>query len=172
MMPGMQVTDAGEMAIFADPTGAAFSVWKAGEHIGAELANEPDAYERAVLEEFDVPASELHSRRRTRSVVLPRQICMYLARLHTTLSLAEIGRFFGGRDHSTVLHAVEKVQELVASGISRTQLGSTLWARMRGRDYSQVVLRDGGETRVVANPGQEAALDWLANEQSRATDAD
>ena len=63
-------------------------------------------------------------------------------------------------------------QELVASGISRTQLGSTLWARMRGRDYSQVVLRDGGETRVVANPGQEAALDWLANEQSRATDAD
>jgi len=63
-------------------------------------------------------------------------------------------------------------QELVASGVSRTQLGSTLWSRLRGRDLSQIVLRAGGQTKVVPNPGQEAALDWLANEQSRATDAD
>jgi hypothetical protein len=63
-------------------------------------------------------------------------------------------------------------QELVESGVARTQLGSTLWARLRGRDLSQVVLRSGGQTNVVANPGQEAALDWLANEQSQATDAD
>jgi hypothetical protein len=66
----------------------------------------------------------------------------------------------------------EDYQELVASGVSRTQLGSTLWSRLRGRDRSQIVLRAGGETKVVPNPGQEAALDWLANEQSRATDAD
>ena len=63
-------------------------------------------------------------------------------------------------------------QELVASGVSRTQLGSTLWSRLRGRDLSQIVLRAGGESKVVPNPGQEAALDWLASEQSRATDAD
>jgi hypothetical protein len=63
-------------------------------------------------------------------------------------------------------------RELVESGVARTQLGSTLWARLRGRDLSQVVLRSGGQTNVVANPGQEAALDWLANEQSQATDAD
>ena len=63
-------------------------------------------------------------------------------------------------------------QELVASGVSRTQLGSTLWSRLRGRDLSQIVLRAGGQTKVVPNPGQESALDWLANEQSRATDAD
>jgi hypothetical protein len=63
-------------------------------------------------------------------------------------------------------------QELVASGVARTQLGSTLWSRLRGRDLSQVVLRAGGQTKVVPNPGQEAALDWLADEQSRATDAD
>ena len=44
MMPGMQVMDAGEMAIFTDPTGAAFSVWKAGEHTGAEVCNEPNTY--------------------------------------------------------------------------------------------------------------------------------
>lgn len=66
----------------------------------------------------------------------------------------------------------EDYQELVGSGIARTQLGSTLWARLRGRDLSQVVLRSGGQTQVVANPGQEAALDWLADQQSRATDAD
>jgi hypothetical protein len=66
----------------------------------------------------------------------------------------------------------EDFQELVESGIARTQLGGTLWARLRGRDLSQVTLRNSGQTNVVANPGQEAALDWLANEQSRATDAD
>ena len=66
----------------------------------------------------------------------------------------------------------EDFQALVESSVARTQLGSTLWARLRGRDLSQVVLRAGGQTSVVANPGQEAALDWLANEQSRATDAD
>ena len=66
----------------------------------------------------------------------------------------------------------DNYQELVASGVSRTQLGSTLWSRVRGHDHSQIVLRAGGQTKVVPNPGQEAALDWLANEQSRATDAD
>ena len=63
-------------------------------------------------------------------------------------------------------------RELVASGVSRTQLGSTLWSRLRSRDTSQIVIREGGEDRVVANAGQEAVLDWLADQQSRASDAD
>ncbi len=63
-------------------------------------------------------------------------------------------------------------QEVIESSRVRTQLGSTLWARLRGRDLSQVVLHQDGQTSVVPNPGQEAALDWLANEQSRATDPD
>lgn len=62
--------------------------------------------------------------------------------------------------------------ELVSSSVSRTQLGSTLWSRLRGRDLSTIVLRDNGETRVLPNPGQEAAIDRLADLQSRATDAD
>ena len=66
----------------------------------------------------------------------------------------------------------DNYRELVASGVSRTQLGSTLWSRLRGRDLSQIVLHDDAGSRVVANPGQEAALDWLADQQSRATDAD
>jgi len=58
-----------------------------------------------VTERYDVKLSELQGRRRTRSITLPRQICMHLARRHTHHSLEEIGGFFGGRDHTTVLHA-------------------------------------------------------------------
>lgn len=62
--------------------------------------------------------------------------------------------------------------EIVTSGIQRTQLGATLWQRLRRHDSSQVLLREGAGTRVVANAGQEAALDWLADQQSRARDAE
>jgi hypothetical protein len=63
-------------------------------------------------------------------------------------------------------------QEFVTSGISRTQLGSTLWSRLRGEDESQLVIPHGGESKVVANAGQEAALDWLAEQQSKSQDAE
>lgn len=63
-------------------------------------------------------------------------------------------------------------RELVASGISRTQLGNTLWTRLRGKDLSRVVIRKDGQTQVLENPGQAAALDWLAEQQSRTTNAD
>ncbi len=64
----------------------------------------------------------------------------------------------------------QEFQELVASGISRTLLGGSVWARLRGQDQSQVVLHRGSGTEVVANAGQEAALDWLAEQQSRSGD--
>jgi len=62
--------------------------------------------------------------------------------------------------------------EFVASGVQRTQLGATLIQRLRKHDSSQILVRDGSSTRVVPNPGQEAALDWLADQQSRAGDAE
>lgn len=62
--------------------------------------------------------------------------------------------------------------EFVASGVQRTQLGATLWDRIRGLDRSQVLLRTGGATSVVSNQGQEAALDWVAEQQSLARDAE
>lgn len=65
----------------------------------------------AVTRYFDVSLSSLQSKKRQRSIALPRQICMYLARQHTRYSLEEIGGYFGGRDHTTVLHAVRKVAE-------------------------------------------------------------
>ena len=58
MMPPMQVMDAGSMAIFADPTGAAFSAWQAGEHIGARVCNEPDTFSWNELVSRDVEAAK------------------------------------------------------------------------------------------------------------------
>lgn len=71
--------------------------------------------QRVVARHFNVSKNELLSNRRTRAIVRPRQIAMYLAKVMTPRSLPEIGRRFGGRDHTTVLHAVRKIEDLVAA---------------------------------------------------------
>ncbi len=68
--------------------------------------------QRVVAQHFNVPRNEMLSNRRTRTVVRPRQIAMYLSKIMTPRSLPEIGRRFGGRDHTTVLHAVRKVEQM------------------------------------------------------------
>lgn len=68
-----------------------------------------------VAERFGVKGEQLCGGRRTRNVALPRQVAMYLMRQHTDLSLAEIGRVFGGRDHTTVLYACDKMRTQVAA---------------------------------------------------------
>jgi chromosomal replication initiator protein len=65
----------------------------------------------AVTQYYDIKLSDLMSKRRHKSVALPRQVCMWLARKHTRFSLEEIGGYFGGRDHTTVMHAVRTVGE-------------------------------------------------------------
>ena len=69
--------------------------------------------QRVVARHFNVSKADLLSSRRTRTIVRPRQIAMYLAKMLTPRSLPEIGRRFGGRDHTTVLHAVRKIEELI-----------------------------------------------------------
>lgn len=71
--------------------------------------------QREVCSFFKVSKKDLLSHRRNRSIVRPRQIGMYLAKVLTERSLPEIGRRFGDRDHTTVLHAVRKVTALIAS---------------------------------------------------------
>jgi chromosomal replication initiator protein len=66
-----------------------------------------------VLVRYNARLSDLQSKRRSQSVAVPRQVCMYLARRLTGRSLEEIGAFFGGRDHTTVLHAERKIRRLV-----------------------------------------------------------
>ena len=67
---------------------------------------------------FRVEPRQLQSRRRSRRVLVPRQVGMYLARQLTALSLEQIGAYFGGRDHSTVLHACRKVEQALAHDAS------------------------------------------------------
>jgi chromosomal replication initiator protein len=59
---------------------------------------------------YDVKLTDLLSKRRHKSIAMPRQVCMYLARKHTRFSLEEIGGYFGGRDHTTVMHAVRTIE--------------------------------------------------------------
>ncbi|CAN7302530.1 chromosomal replication initiator protein DnaA [Rhizobium sp. LjRoot98] len=69
--------------------------------------------QRVVAKHYNVSRQELVSNRRTRVIVKPRQIAMYLAKTLTPRSFPEIGRRFGGRDHTTVLHAVRKIEDLI-----------------------------------------------------------
>lgn len=69
---------------------------------------------RAVAGYYKISVRDMLSARRTRSVVRPRQVAMYLAKQLTLRSLPDIGRRFGGRDHTTVLHAVRKIESLRA----------------------------------------------------------
>lgn len=71
-----------------------------------------DEIQKLVSTHFDLKPVDLVSARRARAVARPRQIAMYLAKRLTTRSLPEIGRKFGGRDHSTVIHAVRRIEEL------------------------------------------------------------
>ena len=71
--------------------------------------------QRIVARQYNVSRADLLSSRRTANVVRPRQIAMYLAKTLTLRSLPEIGRRFGGRDHTTVLHAVRKIENLVGN---------------------------------------------------------
>ena len=71
--------------------------------------------QRIVARQYNVSRADLLSSRRTANVVRPRQVAMYLSKVLTLRSLPEIGRRFGGRDHTTVLHAVRKIENLVGN---------------------------------------------------------
>ncbi|HKT16858.1 MAG TPA: chromosomal replication initiator protein DnaA [Stellaceae bacterium] len=74
-----------------------------------------DEIQKRVAEHYNIRLADMHSARRARAVARPRQVAMYLCKQLTPRSLPEIGRKFGGRDHTTVMHAVRKIEELRAS---------------------------------------------------------
>ena len=71
-----------------------------------------DDIQRKVADYYNIRLSDLLSARRSRTIARPRQVAMYLSKLLTTRSLPEIGRKFGGRDHTTVIHAVKRIESL------------------------------------------------------------
>jgi chromosomal replication initiator protein len=72
--------------------------------------------QKKVAAHYSIKLGDMSSPRRARQVSLPRQVAMYLAKKFTSMSLPEIGRSFGGRDHTTVLHAVKKIEEGMKEG--------------------------------------------------------
>ena len=74
--------------------------------------------QKKVSQHFNVKMSDMSSARRSRTIARPRQVAMYLSKNLTSRSLPEIGRRFGNRDHTTVIHAVRKVEELRDKDVS------------------------------------------------------
>jgi chromosomal replication initiator protein len=95
---------------------------------GSEKRVTVDDIQKATAEHFGLKQADLLSERRTRAVARPRQAAMWLAKQLTTRSLPDIGRRFGGRDHTTVLHAVRRIDELKAAD---PQLTADLEALLR-----------------------------------------
>jgi chromosomal replication initiator protein len=106
------------MIAFCAMTGREMSVDLAKEALSDLWGEEEkiltiELIQREVSKLFGVALSDLKAKDRTKAVALPRQIAMYLARQLTHASLADVGRAFGGKDHTTVLHAVSKIQTLL-----------------------------------------------------------
>jgi chromosomal replication initiator protein len=74
-----------------------------------------DIIQREVAEHYQLSPSELKGKKRNKSIVLPRQLAMYISRKLTELSTIEVGQSFGGRDHATVLHSCDKIESLMRS---------------------------------------------------------
>jgi chromosomal replication initiator protein len=71
--------------------------------------------QKQVAGHYNIKVSDMHSARRSRAVARPRQVAMYLSKKLTSKSLPEIGRKFGGKDHTTVMHAVKRIEELMGT---------------------------------------------------------
>jgi chromosomal replication initiator protein len=86
------------------------------QYVKPELeSHTPERILAAVSERFAVRPETLAGKRRTQAIALARQVAMYLMRHLTDMSLVEIGRMFGGRDHSTVIHACRQIAERIAN---------------------------------------------------------
>jgi chromosomal replication initiator protein len=106
-----------KLTTYADLTGKPVTPDIVEEAIGTRAATSDkrvtiEEIQKKTAEFYKLDLRELHSARRARNVARPRQVAMYLARELTSRSLPDIGRRFGGRDHTTVLHACRRIEEL------------------------------------------------------------
>ncbi len=90
-----------------------------------------DTIQQVVSNYYDIPLSAFAARRRTRNIAFPRQIAMYLCRMLTDASLPQIGKNFGGRDHTTVLHACSKIESERKTNAELNQVIEELTERIK-----------------------------------------
>ena len=91
-----------------------------------------DDIQKAVAAYFSITTDDLVSKSRTKTLVRPRHVAMYLAKTMTTRSFPDIGRRFGGRDHSTVIHAVSKISAALPSDAALADDVEAIRRRLRG----------------------------------------
>ncbi len=105
------------LGAYSSLTGKAITVELAKDILKATIGDKEktitsDAIQRAVADHFQIKLLELKAKKRTKNLVLPRQVAMYLCRELTNLSYPEIGKYFGGKDHTTVMHACRQIEKL------------------------------------------------------------
>ena len=109
----------------------------------------------AVCHVFEIDLIEMRSARRSLVVARPRQVAMYLAKKLTLRSLPEIGRMFGDRDHSTVIHAVRRIADLMQSDaeLSANIAASCVEIARRVEDRIEVLQREAGQLQQSRRAG-------------------
>ena len=91
-----------------------------------------DLIQKKVSEYFDIKLSDMKVKKRSRAIAYPRQLAMYLSRQLTDCSLPEIGYQFGGRDHTTVMHAFEKIETDLKTKKGLTEVVDKLIQSIKG----------------------------------------
>jgi len=125
------------LAVQADMSGVATTLDAATDILSDVLRSYErritiDEIQRKVAEHYTLRLDDMFSARRSRNVARPRQVAMYLCKKLTPRSLPEIGRKFGGRDHTTVMHAVRKVDQLVSEDIAFADEVKILTRKLKG----------------------------------------
>ena len=90
----------------------------------------PDTIKKTVAKYFGVKVSDMESEKRAKNVAFPRQIAIYLIREHTNYSLPQMGKLFGGRDHTTIRHSYEKIVEELKSDRDLQDTIETIYAQI------------------------------------------
>jgi chromosomal replication initiator protein len=121
---------------FASLTGREITLPLAQEVLRNVLQNDDRAVtieivQKAVADHYSLKLSELKSKNNSKSVALPRQIAMYLCKALTSASLPEIGRSFGGKHHSTVIHSIRKIENIRQTNGDFNTLINTLMESFR-----------------------------------------
>ncbi|MCK4546920.1 MAG: chromosomal replication initiator protein DnaA, partial [Candidatus Eisenbacteria sp.] len=125
-----------KLLAYASLTGNEITVDTARQVLKSFLARKPhpvtiDCIQKAVADFFDIPLEAMKARKRTNKLARPRQIAMYLARQLTDLSLSEVGSAFGRRDHTTVMHACDRIASRLEAETDLQAAIHTLKARLQ-----------------------------------------
>ena len=108
---------------YSSLTGSSLDIDTADEVLKDIISNHrprkitPELIQKVIAEHFQMKIEDMKSRKRNRPIAYPRQIAMYLCRELTDLSLPKIGELFGGRDHTTVIHACDKISTSIESDL-------------------------------------------------------